>query len=161
MSTSHGLPHDVPYGGSLWLTNRNQNGAGENSVSVPPQVRTLNATIALVQETRHYGLFNYFLSAKADHWKSAKQGLNELGAHQSAEIFGSAIEVFGNAGPAPTLDDRGLQIEKFTETQRARMTKLSDTWALGIDRLDVKLPLHVLKHKEVFQTFERLLRSRR
>lgn len=144
--------HDVPYG----------NVDFRDLPDVPPQIRIHKATQTLISRVWQSGLRRYFEFLKLSkedqvaEWKLAIQGLNEIGAERSAEMFTAALDVFGGLETAADPFARQLVLNELYEPMYRKLVDLTREWDTGDDRPQTKLWLYILKHKEAFQRFERL-----
>ena len=146
--------HDVPYG----------NVDIRELADVPPQIRIHKATQTLISRVWQNGLRRYFEfldvhpNDLAAEWKLGIQGLNEIGAERSAELFSAALDEFGGLEAATDPVTRWAVIDELSGPQFENLQELTREWDQGDDRPQTKLWLYVLKHKEVFQKFERVSR---
>ncbi len=126
----------------------------DKAKAAPQSVRDISLIEDLDSEVGDGGFSQYFYESSGDHARETLAALERVGDTDRARLLREAMAVFGPQGPSPVEEKRNAQIEKFTETQDGKLTKLDDAWSDLTESLTVRLYGYALEHKEDFPVEE-------
>ena len=92
----------------------------------------------------------YFCNSSGEFAHGALQGLKAVGAHQMAEIFEAAINLFPNAQVPTGKVERNKVLDTFTPAQKQQLDKLSGMFTDYPDDLALLLDNYVEEHQKQF-----------
>jgi hypothetical protein len=119
----------------------------------PPQQHYL-AVFFYNAEVNNGGHSQYFVNSSGDHWKSALEGLKEIGAEERAGILQKATALFGAAGPSVDNDPRHRQLAAFSEEQDKAVDELDRKYYGCGENIEALLAQYTLKNREHFRAEE-------
>lgn len=101
-------------------------------------------------EVNNGGHSQYFVNSSGDHWKSAIEGLKEIGATSRAKILCEAAALFGAAGPCVENAPRNRQLAAFTVQQEKLLDQLDSQYYSCDENVEALLAQYALKNKQHF-----------
>lgn len=101
-------------------------------------------------EVNNGGHAQYFVSSSGDHWRSALEGMTEIGAVARAGILHETVSLFGSAGPSVENEPRHREIARFSRRQNKLLGELDNKYYACDEHVDALLAQYALRNQEHF-----------
>jgi len=101
-------------------------------------------------EVNNGGFDQYYWNSPGDHAREAVAALEELGAQHTATLLKEANGVFGEGGPDPDRDKRGMQMDALPKGARDRWFDLDGAFYEYRDDLSRLAAGYIRRHRDDF-----------